>query len=139
MSTFKEWWLRQFLPQEHRYSAEMSWMYCYALMERSCNTRIAEAISTQRELIEQLEKSAVLTQQNIMNYKATISIQQATIERLTEQLNVAAEENAKLVSDKYPFAHIRIDCSEYERDLAIRNKLIELGWTPPAEIEADNG
>lgn len=72
---------------------------------------------------------------NMTNLSETIRTQQATIERLTEQLNEAAEENAKLVSDKYPFAHIRIDCSEYEKDLAIRNKLIELGWTPPAEKE----
>lgn len=65
-----------------------------------------------------------------------IRTQQATIDRLTAQLYTEAEKNAKLVSEKYPFAHIMIDCSEYEKDLAIRNKLIDLGWTPPAEIEA---
>lgn len=73
---------------------------------------------------------------NISSLEETIRQQQSTIDRLTEQLNLAAEENAKLVSDKCPYVHIRIDCSEYEKDLAIREKLIELGWTPPAEIEA---
>jgi hypothetical protein len=43
-----------------------------------------------------------------------------------------AETIAKMTSEKYPFAHIRIDASEAEKEGALRDKLIELGWTPPA-------
>ncbi len=43
-----------------------------------------------------------------------------------------AETIAKMTSEKYPFAHIRIDASEAEKEGALRDKLIELGWTPPS-------
>ncbi len=43
-----------------------------------------------------------------------------------------AETITKMTSEKYPFAHIRIDASEAEKEGALRDKLIELGWTPPA-------
>jgi hypothetical protein len=43
-----------------------------------------------------------------------------------------AETIAKMTSDKYPFVHIRVDASEAEKEGALRSKLIELGWTPPA-------
>lgn len=38
---------------------------------------------------------------------------------------------AKMTREKYPFIHIRMDASEAEKESAIRDKLIELGWTPP--------
>lgn len=44
-----------------------------------------------------------------------------------------AETIAKMTSEKYPFAHIRIDASEAEKEGALRSKLIELGWAPPAQ------
>jgi hypothetical protein len=43
-----------------------------------------------------------------------------------------AEVIAKMTSEKYPFMHIRVDASEAEKDGALRDKLVELGWTPPA-------
>jgi len=43
-----------------------------------------------------------------------------------------AEVIAKMTSEKYPFVHIRMDASEAEKEGALRDKLIELGWTPPA-------
>ncbi|HXU93381.1 MAG TPA: hypothetical protein VFP33_06965 [Gallionella sp.] len=56
-------------------------------------------------------------------------------DELRAQRDAAVAENAKITSDKYPFVHLRIDVSDYEKESAIREKLIELGWTPPRKKE----
>jgi hypothetical protein len=44
-----------------------------------------------------------------------------------------AEVVAKMTCEKYPFVHIRIDATEAEKEGALRDKLIELGWKPPGQ------
>ena len=65
------------------------------------------------------------------------SVEQGNVsEKLGEpNWKVIAEERAieisKMTSNKYPFVHIRMDVGEAEKEGALKDKLIELGWTPP--------
>lgn len=58
---------------------------------------------------------------------------EAELSELKARINNLACENAKLTSNKYPFAHLRIDASAAEIEGALKRKLIDLGWAPPAE------
>lgn len=41
---------------------------------------------------------------------------------------------ADVIEDHRGYATVRYDCSAAERDEAIHNKLLELGWTAPQQI-----
>jgi hypothetical protein len=73
------------------------------------------------------------TQESLREHMAEIKrLKAATVQDWKTLAEEQAETIAKMTSEKYPFVHIRIDASEAEKEGALRDKLIELGWTPPA-------
>lgn len=54
--------------------------------------------------------------------------------RIRDLLDEARAELAKMNREKYPFVHLRFDVSGAEVESALRAKLVELGWTPPADL-----
>jgi hypothetical protein len=97
-----------------------------------------------KQALEMLEENHHLVADNekhayVMLHLDLIERGKALLEQPEPDWKTLAEEQAeiiaKMTSEKYPFVHIRIDASEAEKESAVRDKLIELGWTPPAQPE----
>jgi hypothetical protein len=93
-----------------------------------------EAITALQSIIQQptpVQEPVAWVEYELGNHKKTA--QPAPVQEWKALAEEQAEIIAKMTREKYPFVHVRIDASEAEKDDALREKLIELGWTPPAQ------